>query len=188
MREFRLLITVVCTLTFIAFAIPLHAEALGDIKSGATSAQIPTDDLSADPGDNDVAVPPLASPCENCPPNTPPYFENCGDQDTFYICLGETIYDTIVVLDDNPDQEITITRSYGPGIFTSTPSISPAYAYYEYTPDIEGVFSITYTAVDSEGATDQLVRTYVIGEGEAPTPSLMKRDVNWLPRLTTRST
>lgn len=91
-----------------------------------------------------------------------PTFENFKPQDSFYICQGSTIYDTVKVTNYEPDQIITITKLSGPGNFNSTPSVSPAYGYYSYTPTSEGSFQVVYEAHNSGGRKAQATKTYYI--------------------------
>ena len=68
-------------------------------------------------------------------PNYAPEFEP-PTQESFSICLGSTIHDTIVVTDINDWQTLTISQISGPGTFTTTPSFSPSSGFYENTRDL----------------------------------------------------
>ncbi len=92
----------------------------------------------------------------------PPTFENFKAQDSFYICQGSTIYDTITVTNYEATQIITITKLSGPGNFNSTPSVSPAHGYFSYTPLTADSFQVVYQARNSGGRTAQATKTYYI--------------------------
>ena len=94
-------------------------------------------------------------------PNYAPEFEP-PTQESFSICLGSTIHDTIVVTDINDWQTLTISQISGPGTFTTTPSFSPSSGFYEYTPTEEGTFEVVYAVDDGESETVYLTKTYVI--------------------------
>lgn len=97
-----------------------------------------------------------------------PVFNPFNSPDTFYICDGGTIYDTIRVTDADTEQIITITKISGPGIFGSTPSTSPAYGYFEFTPETAGSFNVVYKAVASDGQFAEVTKTYVVIENVTP--------------------
>jgi hypothetical protein len=97
-----------------------------------------------------------------------PHFEDLEPYDSFYICLGSTIYDTIIAADYDANQIITITKISGPGDFSSTPSISPAYGYFSFTPVAEGGFEVVYEAADSGGRKVQATKTYFVFFNHSP--------------------
>jgi hypothetical protein len=101
------------------------------------------------------------------PPNGP-VFDPFVSPDTFYICPGETIHDTVRVTDADPVQTITITKESGPGTFISTPSISPAYGYFEFTPETTGSFDVVFKAISTDGDFAEITKTYVVFENVTP--------------------
>jgi len=110
--------------------------------------------------------PPLDNPGH---PNYPPYFVDFSESDTMTVCLGDYICDTIEVADSNATQTITISLISGPGDFSTTPSVSPAYAYYCYLPETEETIEVTFMAKDSYGDSTIVSKTYVIYANQMPT-------------------
>ncbi len=101
-------------------------------------------------------------------PPVGPIFEPIVTPDTILICSGGTIFDTVRVTDANLTQTITITKESGPGTFNSTPSVSPAEGYFEYTPETTGSFDVVYKAVTTDGSFVEVTKTYVVMENVPP--------------------
>ncbi len=114
----------------------------------------------------DITSGPLRSLCEGCP-NYPPEFEP-PTQESFSICQGSTIYDTIVVTDIDDWQTLSLSLYSGPGTLTYTPSVSPANGYYEYMPAEEGTFDVVFVATDNESEPVYFTKTYVIYFNRSP--------------------
>ena len=84
-------------------------------------------------------------------PATPPVF-----YDTFYVCPGESIYDTVYYNCNNvvnPPVEFTLLD--GPGNFSTwvVPSEDTIYGAYSYIPQNEGDIQVTYLIVDENKDT-----------------------------------
>ncbi|RKX19612.1 MAG: hypothetical protein DRP51_07100, partial [Candidatus Zixiibacteriota bacterium] len=103
---------------------------------------------------------PLKTECTDCP-NYPPAFDP-PTKESFYICEGSAIYDTIVVTDLDTWQTLSLALYSGPGLFYYTPSFSPASGYYEYTPVEEGSYEVVYVATDGASEPIYFIKTYVI--------------------------
>jgi len=106
---------------------------------------------------------------DDCGENNPPEFDPpVGSLKPLAICLGQTIYDTIVVNDYDPDEYVTLTKLSGPGDFTSTPGSPPVYGYLTWTPTETGSYTVIFEATDSRGASlvDSIV--YNITYNELP--------------------
>jgi hypothetical protein len=89
----------------------------------------------------------------DCEEDEPPIFDPpMGSLKPVVLCWGGMIYDTIVARSSDPERIITISKISGPGNFTSTPSYSPAYGYYAYTPTTPGTYTVVFEAVDDLGA------------------------------------
>ena len=97
-----------------------------------------------------------------------PIFEPIVTPDTILLCSGGTIFDTVRVTDADPTQTITITKESGPGTFSSTPSVSPAEGYFEYTPETTGSFDVVYKAVTTDGSFVEVTKTYVVMDNVPP--------------------
>ncbi|UCD18511.1 MAG: T9SS type A sorting domain-containing protein [Candidatus Zixiibacteriota bacterium] len=139
-------------------------EAVDAARSDAANILIPP---GTDDPDDDFDVATMAD-CPDCPPDLPPEFDPFDSFDTIPICMGGTVYDTIIVVDPDTDQTITITKESGPGVFSSTPTTSPAYGYFEYTPSGAEEFEVTYKAKDSAGDSTMAVKTYVVLINQPP--------------------
>jgi len=195
MRGLKTIIGTALSLTLTLFFVPLTATAnstayppqpylspSGETSTGGAgeSGVTPEADVSNKAEAEGILIPPdtpvpengsdaqiLASD-PNCPPNEPPYFDPFADVDTFSICLGETVYDTLIGVDPDVDQIITLAMVSGPGTFASTPSTSPVFGYYEYLPPAEGSFDVTFMVFDEAGDTTLATKTYVIYINEPP--------------------
>jgi hypothetical protein len=152
MYRLKLLMTVAVSLLFLHTALPAFAadESLGDYSSKTATTAIPID--------------PSASPVsELCPPTF-----SLDAADTFYICPGRTIFDTIIVKSEMTTAIITLTKESGQGNFTSTPSISPVVGFFDFTPDTSGSYVVTFKAIDNAGRTATATITYVVFINGAP--------------------
>ncbi|MCP4703188.1 MAG: hypothetical protein GY865_01140, partial [candidate division Zixibacteria bacterium] len=107
----------------------------------------------------DTSSTPMRTECASCP-NYLPEFEP-PTQESFSICEGSTIYDTIVITDADNWQKLSITLDSGPGTLTNTPTISPSLGYYEYTPTEEGSFDVIFMGTDGEGEPIYFTKTYI---------------------------
>jgi hypothetical protein len=95
-------------------------------------------------------------------------FVDFVEEDTVVFCAGNTIYDTVVVSDNTSGHVITLTMLSGPGGFSSTPSTSPVYGYYEYTPESGGSFEITFMAQSQTGDSAIASKTYHVFINQPP--------------------
>ncbi len=195
MRGLKLFIGTTLSLTLTLFLVPLTATAhstaypqhpslspAGETSSGGAgdSGVTPEADSQTKANAEGVLIPPdtplpesgsdlqLLASDPNCPPNEPPYFDPFTDVDTMALCLGETIYDTIIAVDPDADQTITLTMVTGPGSFVSTPSTSPVTGYYEYLPTSAETFDVTFRVYDDAGDTTEATKSYVVFINEPP--------------------
>ncbi|MBN2226771.1 MAG: T9SS type A sorting domain-containing protein [candidate division Zixibacteria bacterium] len=194
MRGLKLFIGTALSLALILFLVPITANAhssaypqqpylspAGETSSGAGDSETPSEsDAQAKTNAEGVLIPPdtplpesgsdrqLLATDPNCPPNQPPYFDPFTDVDTMALCLGETISDTIIAVDPNTDQTLTLTMITGPGSFSSTPSLSPVTGYYEFLPTSAGSFAVTFQVHDDAGDTTRAMKTYVVFVNEPP--------------------
>jgi len=98
----------------------------------------------------------------DCEENNPPTFEPpVGFLKPMTLCLGSTVYDTIIANDFDPDDTVTVFKVSGPGDFSSTPDVPPVYGYFTWTPIAEGQYVVVFQATDQHGATviDSVVYT-----------------------------
>jgi len=110
----------------------------------------------------------LASPeCENCPPDSPPYFIDFDIADTLHLCPDETIYDTIMAADSNTSQTVNLSKLSGPGDFTQQPG-NPAEGYFQFTPPGIGEYEIIFMAKDDNGDSTIVSKTYIVSVNEPP--------------------
>jgi len=146
-----------------AFYEPDNAETTsGDYKTdGTASSLLLNDDTRI------YNVGPETPPASSCP-DSQLYFENRNEYDSMDICFGASIYDTITVMGNEFQSVITVEMISGPGSFFSTPSIPPAYGYYEYTPDSEGAFDVTFLAYNDKGDSITTTRTYIVFQNNPP--------------------
>ncbi len=82
---------------------------------------------------------------------TPPVF-----YDTFYVCPGDSIYDTLLYSCWNvTDPQVVFEITSGPGSFTTeiVPTSDSIFGYYAYVPQTEGDISVAYMLVDGRGDT-----------------------------------
>ncbi len=133
----------------------------GNYKTNGTVSSVP---VSGDIEAIDIGQP-LPSDGSSCP-DSQLYFNNFDD--IIDVCLGTTIYDTIIVSGKDLQSIINLEKTSGPGDFESTPSIPPAYGYYEYTPISAGSSDVTFMAYNDAGDTLFATRTYVVYENQPP--------------------
>ncbi len=109
-----------------------------------------------------------------CPPNSAPTFTTPSSNDTLdpVICVGETIYDTLVATDPDPGDILTMTQISGPGTFSSTPSTSPVEGYWEFSPATSGTYSASFEIVDDYGSADTVTLVYEVQVNTAPVVTL----------------
>ncbi len=89
---------------------------------------------------------------DDCRENNPPTFNPpVGLLKPMTICLGATIYDTIIANDFDAGDTVTITKISGPGDFVSEPGLSPVYGYFTWTPTQAGFFAVVFKATDNHG-------------------------------------
>ncbi len=98
----------------------------------------------------------------------PPEFFSFDPVDTFYICLGSTIHDTIVATSIHSERIITMSKLSGPGDFSSEPSHPPAYGYFDFTPDSSGTYDVVYEARDDYNRTAVATKSYVVFLNQPP--------------------
>ena len=106
------------------------------------------------------------------PPHQPPYFVTPDFTETLSFCYWETIYDTILATDPNPNDILTITQLSGPGFLSSTPVTSPVTGYFEFTPSSEGTYTVVFEVSDGTGRADTLTINYDITLGTPPVVQL----------------
>lgn len=158
----KLLPRLVVSLIFLSTA--LVASAYGE----TVSPQSITADQGLSPGNTTNNEEAALAGCEDCPPDSKPYFVGFSAIDSLFLCEGQGINDTFIVNDSNLEQTITIEMLSGPGMFSSTPGNSPVYGYYEYTPDAEGSFDITLLAYDDGGDSTIVTKTYYVFINQTP--------------------
>ncbi len=92
-------------------------------------------------------------------PITPPIFT-----DTFDICAGQTIEDTIVAPLSYPyDSTVSLTLIEGPGSLTFQPSgPDTVLGFYHFTPDTAGTYPVTFLLVDMNGDSLYYYYQYVV--------------------------
>ena len=97
---------------------------------------------------------------------TPPVFT-----DTFDICAGDYIYDTIAVYMENVDDaDVSIELVDGTGSL-NWQKVSPdsLYGYYSMLPVNDGEFTVTYLVTDSNGDSLYYNYLYVVNFNQSPT-------------------
>lgn len=104
----------------------------------------------------------------------PPEFFSFDPVDSFYICFGSTIYDTIIATSIHSERVITISKLSGPGEFSSTPSHPPAYGYFSFMPAVSGIYDVVYEAKDDLNRTAVATKSYVVFINQPP--SILSRD------------
>ena len=90
----------------------------------------------------------VASAASSGEPVVQPSGDNtCIPVDTVNLCLGETIYDTLIYnFDGQIDSYVSMALLSGPGVLTYDVS-DALYGYYTYTPANDGNFIIEYLVV-----------------------------------------
>ncbi|MBU8934875.1 MAG: T9SS type A sorting domain-containing protein [candidate division Zixibacteria bacterium] len=154
MRRFRFLgFSIILLLLF-----SLTTVLAGD--GGSLSSQDPTTDVSNGDPTNDQDPAPEGDDEPKCPPDVP--------TDTFYICLGDAIYDTLIYeFDDMGSPSISLAIHDGPGELTWEVT-DKLYGYYSYTPVTDGTIHVEYLVVDPLGDSTYNLHEYVIYVDEPP--------------------
>ncbi|MCP4568658.1 MAG: hypothetical protein GY841_13860, partial [FCB group bacterium] len=119
--------------------------------------------------------------CPGDDENYPPEFDPpLGQTTTLSLCSNETITETIIAVDPDMGDIISLSIISGPGTLISTPSASPVAGYYTWTPTESGHFAVVYRAVDSHGlsVTDSLV--YDITVNQAPEITCPQNQIEFL--------
>ena len=82
----------------------------------------------------------------SCPTdNRPPEFEPpLGYSKGPDLCASTTIYDTIWAVDPDQGDIVSLGIISGPGVLTSTPSVSPVPGYYSWTPTASGRYAVVF--------------------------------------------
>ena len=151
MHRSKFVVTALAMTYFLLFTI----SAFGEITKNGGAVPV-----------SDSSTIPLRTECVDCP-NYPPAFDP-PTKESFYICEGSTIYDTIVVTDVDTWQTLSLALYSGPGTFDYTASFSPAGGYYEYTPTQEGTYEVVYVATDEVSEPIYFTKTYVIYFDHSP--------------------
>jgi len=87
---------------------------------------------------------------------------------TYLICPGGSVYDTIKATDPNEGDILTISILSGPGNLVTTPSVTPAFAYYTLSPTSSGLYTVTYEVTDGTGGNDTMTITYDVTVSSPP--------------------
>ncbi|RKX29575.1 MAG: hypothetical protein DRP47_01455, partial [Candidatus Zixiibacteriota bacterium] len=92
----------------------------------------------------------------------------CIPVDTFYVCLGEAIFDTLVFEFDNmSDPSISMAIYDGPGELSWEVS-DKLYGYYTYLPEGDSIFIVKYMVVGPGADSSIEEHKYVIFADEPP--------------------
>ncbi|SYZ73337.1 exported hypothetical protein [Candidatus Zixiibacteriota bacterium] len=100
----------------------------------------------------------------------PPQFDSLDTNDSFFVCTGSTIYDTIKAVSTAlvSGKLLTLTKISGPGDFSSTPSPDTVYGYFSYRTNRSESFQVTYKVETQDGYTATATKTYNIFVNGAP--------------------
>ena len=159
MYKSKLPIILAACLLLLPAAIPVYADDADAAQSSAFRGGAGSTAL--DSGDDSS----VKSGC----PDEPPEFDPYDTVDSFFICLGSTIFDTIRVIDpDSYVEYIHIYKITGPGEFSSTTMPAPAYGYYSYMPTEDGSFEVLYRATSNLGDTVEMTKTYHVFINDPP--------------------
>lgn len=102
----------------------------------------------------------------------PPNFVDDNHTAARSICLGTTVYDTLVATDPNPNDTLQMYLLSGPGTLTSAASTSPVYGFYEFTPSASGLYEVVFVVEDGTGLSDTVTVTYDITVNSPPQVTL----------------
>lgn len=94
-----------------------------------------------------------------------------GTVDTFIICPGRQVFDTLTVSVDDPEEKIFFDKLSTLGNFSAIPGVSPVEGYFDFVPDTAGSYVVTF-AVKRGSMSDPdpyiFMKTYVIVFNQAP--------------------
>ncbi|MFQ5499249.1 MAG: hypothetical protein ACE5FH_06225, partial [Candidatus Zixiibacteriota bacterium] len=89
--------------------------------------------------------------------------------DSFHICLGETIFDTLDLVPDIPVDSLTTLRIVsGPGSLQTVLTQFSIMGFYEYLPPAAGSYEVTYALEHNGALITNLFYTYVVFANSAP--------------------
>ncbi len=111
----------------------------------------------------------VASAASSGEPVVQPSGDNtCIPVDTVNLCLGETIYDTLIYnFDGQIDSYVSMALLSGPGVLTYDVS-DALYGYYTYTPANDGNFIIEYLVVGPGADSSYHQIKYIVYVNEPP--------------------